>query len=123
MCICADNPLQGNAALTMIERSANSWGHNQFKDCSHCKRRDVGSTNVIRCSNLTLSTISYYKALSFYLQEQPTLLTDLLLVLIPRIDHSRVMHMFRQVDHIPLICSYLCCIYVDPVPTTAVQLV
>jgi len=30
---------------------------------------------------------SYYKALSFYLQEQPTLLTDLLTVLIPRIDH------------------------------------
>ncbi len=48
-----------------------------------------------------------YKSLSFYLQEQPTLLTDLLTVLIPRIDHSRVVRMFRQVDHIPLIRSYL----------------
>ena len=45
--------------------------------------------------------------MSFYLQEQPPLLTDLLTVLIPRIDHSRVVRMFRQVDHIPLIRSYL----------------
>ena len=50
---------------------------------------------------------SYYKALTFYLQEQPTLLTDLLTVLIPRIDHSRVVRMFSQIDHIPLIRSYL----------------
>jgi clathrin heavy chain len=50
---------------------------------------------------------SYYKALTFYLQEQPTLLTDLLTVLIPRIDHSRVVRMFRQIDHIPLIRAYL----------------
>lgn len=49
----------------------------------------------------------YYKALTFYLQEQPNLLTDLLTVLIPRIDHSRVVRMFRQIDHIPLIRSYL----------------
>jgi hypothetical protein len=56
---------------------------------------------------LTLSPFSYYKALTFYLQEQPTLLTDLLTALIPRIDHSRVVRMFRQIDHIPLIRSYL----------------
>lgn len=45
--------------------------------------------------------------MSFYLQEQPTLLTDLLSVLIPRIDHSRVVRMFRPMDHIPLLRSYL----------------
>ncbi len=50
---------------------------------------------------------SYYKALTFYLQEQPTLLTDLLSVMIPRIDHGRVVRMFQQIDHIPLIRSYL----------------
>lgn len=49
----------------------------------------------------------YYKALTFYLQEQPTLLTDLLTVLIPRIDHARVVRMFRQMDHVPLIRPYL----------------
>ncbi|KIM86720.1 hypothetical protein PILCRDRAFT_4614 [Piloderma croceum F 1598] len=35
------------------------------------------------------------------------LLTDLLTVIIPRIDHSRVVRTFRQIDHIPLICTYL----------------
>jgi clathrin heavy chain len=54
-----------------------------------------------------VSASSYYKALTFYLQEQPTLLTDLLSVMISRIDHSRVVRMFRQIDHIPLIRSYL----------------
>lgn len=41
------------------------------------------------------------------MQEHPKLLTDLLTVLIPRIDHSRVVRMFRQIDHIPLIRAYL----------------
>ncbi|KAH7873015.1 uncharacterized protein C8R40DRAFT_1161946 [Lentinula edodes] len=80
-----------NASLAMIERSADAWEHNQFKD------------TIVRAANVEI----YYKALSFYLQEQPTLLTDLLTVLIPRIDHSRVVSMFRKMDHIPLIRSYL----------------
>ncbi|KAE9393463.1 clathrin heavy chain [Gymnopus androsaceus JB14] len=80
-----------NAALAMIERSADAWEHNQFKD------------TIVRAANVEI----YYKALTFYLQEQPTLLTDLLTVLIPRIDHSRVVSMFRKMDHIPLIRSYL----------------
>jgi clathrin heavy chain len=80
-----------NAALSMIERSPDAWEHNQFKDV------------IIRVANVEI----YYKALTFYLQEQPTLQTDLLSVMIPRIDHSRVVRMFRQIDHIPLIRSYL----------------
>lgn len=80
-----------NAALAMIERSADAWEHNQFKDV------------IVRVANIEI----YYKALTFYLQEQPTLLTDLLSVMIPRIDHTRVVKMFRQIDHIPLIRSYL----------------
>ncbi|EIW79173.1 clathrin heavy chain 1 [Coniophora puteana RWD-64-598 SS2] len=80
-----------NAALAMIERSADAWEHNQFKD------------TIVRSANIEI----YYKALSFYLQEQPTLLTDLLSVMIPRIDHTRVVRMFRQIDHIPLIRAYL----------------
>ncbi|KAF7798005.1 hypothetical protein EIP86_009215 [Pleurotus ostreatoroseus] len=80
-----------NAALAMIERSADAWEHNQFKDV------------IVRVANIEI----YYKSLTFYLQEQPTLLTDLLTVLIPRIDHTRVVKMFRQIDHIPLIRSYL----------------
>ncbi|KAG2056844.1 clathrin heavy chain 1 [Suillus hirtellus] len=80
-----------NAALAMIERSADAWEHNQFKDV------------VVRAANVEI----YYKALTFYLQEQPTLLTDLLTVLIPRIEHARVVRMFRQIDHVPLIRAYL----------------
>ncbi|KZT27788.1 clathrin heavy chain 1 [Neolentinus lepideus HHB14362 ss-1] len=80
-----------NAALAMMERSADAWEHNQFKDV------------IVRVANIEL----YYKALTFYLQEQPTLLTDLMTVLIPRIDHSRVVRMFRQIDHLPLIRTYL----------------
>jgi clathrin heavy chain len=30
--VCADKLLQDNAALAMIERSADAWDHNQFKD-------------------------------------------------------------------------------------------
>ncbi|KAF8199169.1 hypothetical protein BJ912DRAFT_951141 [Pholiota molesta] len=71
-----------NAALAMIERSADAWEHNQFKDV------------IVRAANVEI----YYKALSFYLQEQPTLLTDLL---------TPVVRTFRQIDHIPLIRSYL----------------
>ncbi|EGN91992.1 hypothetical protein SERLA73DRAFT_99912 [Serpula lacrymans var. lacrymans S7.3] len=80
-----------NAALAMIERSADAWEHNQFKDV------------IVRAANVEI----YYKALTFYLQEQPMLITDLLTVLIPRIEHARVVRMFRQIDHIPLIRSYL----------------
>ncbi|KAI0349661.1 clathrin heavy chain [Trametes cingulata] len=80
-----------NAALAMIERSPDAWEHNQFKDV------------IVRVANVEI----YYKALTFYLQEQPTLLTDLLSVMIPRIDHARVVRMFQQIDHIPLIRSYL----------------
>ncbi|KAI0372779.1 clathrin heavy chain [Pilatotrama ljubarskyi] len=80
-----------NAALAMIERSPDAWEHNQFKDV------------IVRVANVEI----YYKALTFYLQEQPTLLTDLLSVMIPRIDHARVVRMFDQIDHIPLIRSYL----------------
>ena len=37
------------------------------------------------------------------------LITDLLSVMIPRVDHSRVVRMFsrQQFDHIPLIRTYL----------------
>jgi clathrin heavy chain len=49
----------------------------------------------------------YYKALRFYLEEQPLLLNDLLVVLTPRIDHSRVVQMFSKTNNLPLIKPYL----------------
>ncbi|KAH8116430.1 clathrin heavy chain [Phellopilus nigrolimitatus] len=80
-----------NAALAMMERSPDAWEHNQFKDV------------VVRVANVEI----YYKALSFYLQEQPMLLNDLLTVLSPRIEHTRVVRLFQRSDNVPLIKPYL----------------
>jgi clathrin heavy chain len=97
----------------MMERSADAWDHTQFKEV------------VVKVANIEI----YYKvsgessvqrgsfadsgppiqALTFYLQEQPTLLTDLLTSLSPRIDHTRVVRMFQREDNdnVPLIKKYL----------------
>jgi clathrin heavy chain len=80
-----------NAALAMMERAADAWEHHSFKDI------------VVKVANLEI----YYRALSFYLTEQPTLLTDLLQALTPRIDVNRVVRMFEKSDNIPLIKPFL----------------
>lgn len=82
-----------NAALTVMEHPAESWDHDQFK------------TILSKVANIEI----YYRALSFYLQQHPLLLNDLLTVLAARIDHARVVRMFRRADNdnVPLIRSYL----------------
>ena len=80
-----------NAALAMMERAADAWEHHSFKDI------------IVKVANLEI----YYRALSFYLQEQPPLLTDLLQALTPRIDVNRVVRMFEKSDNIPLIKPFL----------------
>ncbi|KGO77773.1 Clathrin, heavy chain [Penicillium italicum] len=80
-----------NAALAMMERAADAWEHHSFKDI------------VIKVANLEI----YYRALNFYLQEQPLLLTDLLQVLTARIDVNRVVRIFQSSDNIPLIKPFL----------------
>lgn len=69
----------------MMERSADAWEHNQFKEV------------VVKVANIEI----YYKALTHYLTEQPMLLNDLLVVLAPRIDHTRVVKMFQKADELP----------------------
>ncbi|KOS47139.1 hypothetical protein ACN38_g1954 [Penicillium nordicum] len=80
-----------NAALAMMERAADAWEHHSFKDI------------VVKVANLEI----YYRALNFYLQEQPLLLTDLLQVLTARIDVNRVVRIFQSSDNIPLIKPFL----------------
>ena len=80
-----------NAALAMMERAADAWEHHSFKDI------------IVKVANLEI----YYRSLNFYLQEQPTLLTDLLQVLTPRVDVNRVVRMFEKSDNIPLIKPFL----------------
>jgi len=80
-----------NAALAMMERAADAWEHHSFKDI------------IVKVANLEI----YYRALNHYLQEQPTLMTDLLQALTPRIDVNRVVRMFEKSDNIPLVRSFL----------------
>ncbi|CAG8432851.1 7339_t:CDS:10 [Diversispora eburnea] len=80
-----------NAALSMMTHAADAWDHTKFKEIT------------VKVSNLEI----YYKALKFYLDEHPLLLNDLLAVLTPRIDHTRVVQMFQKSDNLPLIKSYL----------------
>ncbi|KAK2748310.1 hypothetical protein FQN57_000968 [Myotisia sp. PD_48] len=80
-----------NAALAMMERAADSWEHHSFKDI------------IVKIANLEI----YYRALNFYLQEQPLLLTDLLQAITPRIEVDRVVRMFEKSDNIPLIKPFL----------------
>ena len=80
-----------NAALAMIERAADAWEHHSFKDI------------VVKVANLEI----YYKSLSFYREQQPSLLTDLLQALTPRVDVSRVVKLFQKSDDVPLIKPFL----------------
>jgi len=75
----------------MMERASDAWEHHTFKEI------------IVKVANLEV----YYRALNFYLQEQPTLLTDLLQVLTPRIDVNRVVRIFEKSDNIPLIKPFL----------------
>ncbi|TPX15538.1 uncharacterized protein E0L32_004236 [Thyridium curvatum] len=80
-----------NAALSVMERPENSWEHQQFKEI------------IVKVANLEI----YYKAINFYLEQHPSLLTDLLQVLTPRIDVNRVVRLFQKSDNLPLIKPFL----------------
>jgi clathrin heavy chain len=80
-----------NPALTMMSHSPDAWEHQPFKEV------------IVKVANLEL----YYKALQFYLAEQPQLVNDLLAALTPRIDHARVVQTFQKNGHLPLIKDYL----------------
>ncbi|RXK35208.1 clathrin heavy chain [Tremella mesenterica] len=79
-----------NAALAMMERLG-EWDHDQFKKV------------VVKVANMEIA----YKAVSFYLSRQPTLLPDLLAALTPRLDHGRVVKILQAEDHLPLAKPYL----------------
>ncbi|ODQ81318.1 hypothetical protein BABINDRAFT_160679 [Babjeviella inositovora NRRL Y-12698] len=80
-----------NATLTMIEKSEVAFDHGSFKE------------SVVKVSNLEI----YYKAINFYVNENPSLLIDLLSVLVPRVDLSRVVRMFIKSDNLPMIKPFL----------------
>uniref|UniRef100_A0A8C5YST4 Clathrin heavy chain like 1 n=1 Tax=Marmota marmota marmota TaxID=9994 RepID=A0A8C5YST4_MARMA len=69
-----------NAVLTMMSHPTESWKEGQFKDF------------IAKVANIEL----YYKALQFYLDYKPLLINDLLLVLSPRLDHTRTVSFFSK---------------------------
>jgi len=80
-----------NAALTMINHSSDAWEHPLFKDVIP----KVNSTEIC------------YKGVQFYLSEHPLLINDLMVPLIGRVDHSRVVSIVRKMNQLPLVKEYL----------------
>ena len=73
-----------NAVNVLIEHSAECWEHELFKQTI----KQVTNTEV------------YYKGASFYLEEHPLLLNDLLMDVHQNLDHTKVNYVFS--------CAYVC---------------
>ncbi|GAB6030090.1 hypothetical protein CHUAL_005769 [Chamberlinius hualienensis] len=80
-----------NAATTMMSHPTEAWREGHFKEV------------ITKVANIEL----YYKAIQFYLDFKPMLLNDLLLVLAPRMDHTRSVQFFIKVNHLQLVKPYL----------------
>lgn len=70
-----------NAIITMMNHPTDAWKEGQFKDI------------ITKVANVEL----YYRAIQFYLEFKPLLLNDLLMVLSPRLDHTRAVNYFSKV--------------------------
>ena len=70
-----------NAVLAMMAHPTEAWRESHFKDI------------VTKVANIEL----YHKAIQFYLDYKPMMLNDLLLVLAPRLDHTRAVNFFTKV--------------------------
>jgi len=79
-----------SAVKTMIAHPS-AFSHDLFLDCA----QKVRNAEV------------YYKAIAFYVEQQPLQLNRLLQVLTPNLDHSRVTHQLRKLENLPLALPYL----------------
>lgn len=80
-----------NAVLAMMAHPTEAWREGHFKDI------------ITKVANIEL----YYKAIQFYLDFKPLLLNDMLLVLTPRMDHTRSVNFFTKTGHLQLVKPYL----------------
>lgn len=80
-----------NAILTMMEHSPSCWRHDLFVQ------------NILKVANQDL----FYKAMIFYLEEQPMLLNDLLKLLAMKIDLPKCVSVMRKAGHLTLIELFL----------------
>lgn len=69
-----------NAALVMIAHSADAWTASEF------------TTVITKAGNLEVM----YKSVQFYIDEQPQILAELLSVLAPKVESSRVISILRK---------------------------
>eukprot|EP01097_Dermamoeba_algensis_P005601 TRINITY_DN3557_c0_g1_i3.p1 TRINITY_DN3557_c0_g1~~TRINITY_DN3557_c0_g1_i3.p1 ORF type:complete len:1258 (-),score=303.09 TRINITY_DN3557_c0_g1_i3:145-3672(-) len=88
-----------NAILTMVNQP-DAWDHNLFRE------------TVVKVTNLD----NYYKAITFYLAEHPLLVNELLHVMVPRVDHQRVVSVVRKLGHLAVIKPYLVSVQENNLP-------
>jgi clathrin heavy chain len=79
------------AVITMMEHSPTAWKHDLF------------SQNIVKVSNHDL----YYRAMIFYLEEEPMLLNDLLKLLAMKIDLTKCVQVMKRTGYIALITPFL----------------
>merc|ERR1719174_3334808 len=80
-----------NAVLAMIAHPTEAFEHVKFKD------------TIAKVQNTEI----FYKAIDFYLAQQPLMLNDLLSIMSQRVDHVRVILQLRKAGHMPLVKPYL----------------
>merc|ERR1719274_20158 len=80
-----------NAILAMIAHPTEAFEHVKFKD------------TIAKVQNTEI----FYKAIDFYLAQQPLMLNDLLGIMSQRIDHVRVIQQLRKANHVALAKPYL----------------
>ena len=80
-----------NAIMTMMTHPTEAWKESTFKDV------------VTKVANIEL----YYRALQFYVDFHPKLVNDLLVALVPRLDHTRCVSFFEKRNHLRLVKPYL----------------
>jgi clathrin heavy chain len=80
-----------SAANTMMQHSVAAFSHDQFLMVMQ------------KVSNMEI----YYRAISFYLDEQPMLVCSLLNTITPKVDHARVVQQIRKAGHLPIVLPYL----------------
>merc|ERR1711920_270134 len=80
-----------SAANTMMAHSPTAFVHDQFQMIMQ------------KVSNMEI----YYKAIQFYLDEQPMQVNSLLNTIATKVDHARVVNHVRKTGHLALILPYL----------------
>merc|ERR1719343_504642 len=80
-----------SAANIMMQHSPVAFAHDQFQMIMQ------------KVSNMEI----YYRAVQFYMDEQPMQINSLLNTITPKVDHARVVQQVRKAGHLPLILPYL----------------